>query len=63
MINLSVLTCLVHTSPVFFHHLLYNIWMVPFSCSSNIANDKWSLQGEPLGVAIPYPFESSNPPI
>merc|ERR1719510_2202118 len=53
-----LLSCLVHTSPVFFHHLLYSICMVPFSCDSNIAKDKWSLQGDPLGVAMPYPLES-----
>ena len=38
--NANNLTCLVQTSPVFFHHLLYNICTVPFSCNSRIARDK-----------------------
>lgn len=39
---------LLQTSPVFFHHLLYNIWMIPFSCSSSIAKEILSLHGEPV---------------
>ena len=31
-----------------FHHLLYNIWISPFSCKSNIAKEILSLHGEPL---------------
>lgn len=38
---------LLHTSPVFFHHLSYRICITPFSCSSKIARDILSLQGEP----------------
>ena len=44
----------MHTSPVFFHHLLYSIWIVPFSWSSRMARERGSRHLEPLGVAIPY---------
>ena len=38
-------------------------WIVPFSCRNRIDCDILSLHLEPLGVAMPYPFESSKPPI
>ena len=37
--------------------------IVPFSCKNRIDCDILSLHLEPLGVAMPYPFESSKPPI
>ena len=50
----AALTCRVQTSPVFFHHLLYSICMVPFSCSSRMARLIGSRHLEPFEVAIPY---------
>lgn len=41
------LSSLLQTSPVFFHHLSYNIWITPFSCNSKMAKEILSLQGEP----------------
>ena len=37
----------LQTSPVSFHHLLYSRWMTPFSCSSRMASEMRSRQGEP----------------
>ena len=48
-----LLSCLVQTSPVFFHHLLYSIWIVPFSCNSRMARESGSRQADPLDVPIP----------
>ena len=36
--------------PVSFHHLLYSIWILPFSCSPRMAMDSLSLYGESGGM-------------
>lgn len=48
---------LLHTSPVFFHHLSYRICITPFSCSSKIARDILSLQGEPAYKTVSLSHE------
>lgn len=40
---------LMQVSPGLFHHLSYSIWISPFSCSSRIAREILSRQGEPVG--------------
>lgn len=41
------LSSLAQDTPELFHHLLYNIWITPFSCKSKMARDILSLHGEP----------------
>lgn len=37
-------------SDEFFHHLLYSMWMIPFSCSSRMASESLSLHGDPANI-------------
>lgn len=41
-----------HVIPADFHHLLYSIWMIPFSCRLRIAREIWSLHGLPVHITF-----------
>ena len=47
--------------PVFFHHLLYNIWIRPFSCRFRMAMEIGSLYGEPaVEASCTDPYKHTN---
>jgi hypothetical protein len=47
-----LLSSRLHTSPVFFHHLSYRIWIMPFFCSSRMAREILSLHGDPVRLRV-----------